>query len=177
MGKAILISTDLFHLRTEKWVGLHKTTGAPIQLIPTTGRFSPRIPISGPSAATDSGCSTIPPRLTEERPPTESGDNCGTSGFDAAHGRPLGHPWKNCGLTVRWGRWSRQARVGRGRPSTTSSTTHSLLLPITLATALALQKKNLHLWSVKKKANERKKGFTEAQKYQNIQLLLDICVS
>ena len=63
-----------------------------------------RIPISGPSAATDSGWATIPPRITES-PPTESGggDNCGASyppGLDAAHGRPLGHPWKNCGLTV-----------------------------------------------------------------------------
>ena len=48
---------------------------------------------------------------------------------------------------------------------------YSLLLPITLATVLALQKKNLHLWSVTKSAKNRKND-SQKQKYETIQQLL-----
>ena len=120
-----------------------------------------------------------PPRIvahTEEESPGRQSRGP-PPGFNAAHGRPLGHPWKNCGLTV--GATVEAGKSPRGRPGTTSSTTSSttnsstnsstttsfttttsstthLLLPITLATATA-KTSTLGLFKQSKEV-----GFTEA---------------
>ena len=86
-------------------------------------------------------------------------DNSGASSFSS--GLPCG-PWPALGPSMEqlWQADGGGRQSPRGRTGTTSSTTPSLLLPITLANALALQKKNLHCIaqrSVKRRLKSKEK--------------------
>ena len=109
----IFIWNKFFPLK--KWVGLHKSSGAPIQLIPTTARSSQGFPFLGhlqPQIAAGPqsplGSRRVLPQNPEGRQLRGLGLGCG--------------PWPAVGPSMEelwpdgWGRCSRQGRVREADP-------------------------------------------------------------
>ena len=126
------------------WIG-------PIELIPTSGRFPKASHFWAICSHRQRSRSTIPPQIvahTENPTIPPPSPPCG--------------PWPALGPSMEqlWQADGGGRQSPRGRTGTTSSTTPSLLLPITLANALALHCNALHcIKERQKKVEVKRKGF------------------